>query len=122
VDDAAKWAQQFVLEVMDSMANAASAWLLNVNIPNKPFGELKAAKTCRLGRRHPAERVITQTNPRGETMYWIGGAGLAKDDAHDTDFYATSIGHVSITPLQVDLTSHADLSVWASLMQKFKSN
>jgi 5'-nucleotidase len=122
VDDAAKWAQQFVLKVMDSMANAANPWLLNVNIPNKPFGELKAAKTCRLGRRHPAERVITQTNPRGETMYWIGGAGLAKDDAHDTDFYATSIGHVSITPLQVDLTSHADLSDWASLMQQFKSN
>jgi 5'-nucleotidase len=122
VDDAAKWAQQFVLEVMDSMANAASPWLLNVNIPNKPFGELKTAKTCRLGRRHPAERVITQTNPRGETMYWIGGAGLAKDDAHDTDFYATSNGHVSITPLQVDLTSHADLGDWSSTMQKFKSN
>ena len=122
VNDAAKWAQQFVLEVMDSMANAANPWLLNVNIPNKPLGELKPAKTCRLGRRHPAERVITQTNPRGETMYWIGGAGSAKDDAHDTDFYATSIGHVSITPLQVDLTSHADLGDWASTMQKFKSN
>jgi 5'-nucleotidase len=121
VDDAAKWAQQFVLEVMDSMTNAASPWLLNVNIPNKPFGELKTAKTCRLGRRHPAERVITQTNPRGETMYWIGGAGPAKDEAHDTDFYATSQGSVSITPLQVDLTEHDQLKYWDVEAKNWKS-
>jgi 5'-nucleotidase len=122
VDDAADWARHFVVELMSSSSHQADPWLLNVNIPNKPFKELKAAKTCRLGRRHPAERVLTQTNPRGETMYWIGGAGLAKDDAHDTDFYATAHGHVSITPLQVDLTDHAKINHWDSLIHKFTSN
>lgn len=33
---------------------------------------------ARLGRRHAAEAVITQTSPRGETMYWIGSAGPAR--------------------------------------------
>jgi 5'-nucleotidase len=121
IDDAALWAQQFVSELMRSTAQDSTPWLLNVNIPNKPLADLKSVKTCRLGRRHPAERVITQTNPRGETMYWIGGAGSAKDEAHDTDFYATANGHVSITPLQVDLTNHFELKDWDSIMQKFKS-
>jgi 5'-nucleotidase len=45
-------------------------------------------------------------------MYWIGSAGAAKDDAMDTDFHVTSEGHVSITPLQVDLTDHEAMPFW----------
>ena len=66
----------------------------------------------RLGRRHAAERVITQVNPRGDTMYWIGSAGPAKDDAEGTDFHAAEHGFVTVTPLQVDLTDHARLAYW----------
>lgn len=89
------------------------AWLLNVNIPNMPLSALRSPKLCRLGRRHAAERVIVQESPRGEAMYWIGGAGPAKDDAEGTDFHATAQGHVSITPLKVDLTDHDNLGYWA---------
>lgn len=93
--------------------NDGRPWLLNVNIPNRPLADIKPMKVCRLGRRHLAEPVITQTSPRGETMYWIGAAGAAKDDAEDTDFHATFQGHVSLTPLQVDLTDHDHLRYWA---------
>lgn len=116
IEDAAQWAMEFVQSMTLRSASTSAPWLLNVNIPNKPLSELKTAKICRLGRRHPAERVITQVNPRGETMYWIGGAGLAKDEAHDTDFYATSQGHVAITPLQIDLTDHGGLAGWQECM------
>jgi 5'-nucleotidase len=61
-------------------------WLLNVNIPILPYDQIKPVKVCRLGRRHAAERVITQTSPRGETMYWIGSAGAAKDEARAPTF------------------------------------
>ena len=54
-----------------------------------------------------------QQNPRGETMYWIGAAGAAKDDAEGTDFHATTQGHIAITPLKVDLTDHGALGYWA---------
>jgi 5'-nucleotidase len=87
-------------------------WLLNVNIPCRPAADIKGFKVARLGRRHAAEQVITQTNPRGETMYWIGSAGPAKDDAEGTDFHATAQGFASITPLQVDLTDHERLAYW----------
>ena len=63
--------------------------------------------------RHAAEQVITQQSPRGETMYWIGGAGPAKDDTEGTDFHATAEGYASITPLQVDLSDHTRLPYWA---------
>ncbi len=101
-----------------AMSEAARAghvqpWLLNVNVPDIPLQDVKGFKVARLGRRHAAEQVITQVSPRGETMYWIGGAGPAKDDAEGTDFHATASGYASITPLQIDLTDHARLPYWA---------
>jgi 5'/3'-nucleotidase len=90
-------------------------WLLNVNIPNRPRAAMKPARICRLGRRHAAERVIMQDNPRGEVMYWIGSAGPAKDDAEGTDFHATAHGHVAVTPLKVDLTDYDSLAYWSGV-------
>jgi 5'-nucleotidase len=113
LDAAARKARELVQRVLAFRAAAEGPWLLNVNIPNLPDEELKPFKVCRLGRRHAAEKVISQTSPHGETMYWIGGAGAAKDSAEGTDFHATALGHVSITPLQVDLTDHDALSAWA---------
>jgi 5'-nucleotidase len=88
-------------------------WLLNVNIPNRPYADIGSMKLCRLGKRHAAEKVIQQRSPRGETMYWIGAAGPVKDDADGTDFHATAQGHMSMTPLKVDLTDHDALGYWA---------
>jgi 5'-nucleotidase len=94
------------------VGQGGAPWLLNVNIPTLPADQIKGLKVVRLGRRHAAERVITQTSPRGETMYWIGSAGPAKDEGEGTDFHATRHGHVSLTPLQVDLTEHERLPWW----------
>jgi 5'-nucleotidase len=46
-------------------------------------------------------------------MYWIGNAGAAKDDSDGTDFHATFEGHMSVTPLHVDLTEHVSLPDWS---------
>jgi 5'-nucleotidase len=88
------------------------AWLLNVNVPCLPYEQILPTKVCRLGRRHAAEKVITQTSPRGETMYWIGSAGAALDEGEGTDFHAAAQGHVAMTPLKVDLTDHEALKYW----------
>ena len=99
--------------VTHSEAHGPGPWLLNVNVPNVPLADLKGFKVARLGRRHAAEAVIQQVSPRGETMYWIGGAGPAREDGEGTDFHATANGYATITPLQVDLTHHAVLPYWA---------
>ena len=120
IDAAARRAREMVeqlLPLVEVVAAGASPtmppWLLNVNIPNLPYEQLKATRVTRLGRRHAAERVITQTSPRGETMYWIGGAGPAKDEGEGTDFHATKQGCVVVTPLHVDLTDHERLPYWS---------
>jgi 5'-nucleotidase len=114
LESAARKARDLVAFVMEHRLAQASPFLLNVNIPNLPYDELKPFKVSRLGRRHAAEKVMSQASPRGEMMYWIGGAGPAKDDAEGTDFHATTQGHVSITPLKVDLTDHEALSDWGA--------
>ncbi|MDP3137683.1 MAG: 5'/3'-nucleotidase SurE [Burkholderiaceae bacterium] len=113
LDAAARTARELVQQILAQHAVDAPPWLLNVNIPNLPYAELKPMKVCRLGRRHAAEKVITQVNPRGDTMYWIGNAGPVKDDSEGTDFHATAQGHVSMTPLKVDLSDHDKLPYWA---------
>jgi 5'-nucleotidase len=85
--------------------------LLNVNVPDRPFSELQGMRITRLGRRHKAEPVIKQVNPRGETVYWVGPAGEAADAGEGTDFEAVSKGYVSITPLQIDLTHTLQIPV-----------
>ncbi|MDH1901891.1 5'/3'-nucleotidase SurE [Comamonas aquatica] len=110
---AAQKAKQIVQQMLQQQLVGQAHWLLNVNIPNLPLEQMGGVKLCRLGRRHSAEPVITQVSPRGETMYWIGSAGAAKDDAEGTDFHATAQGHVSMTPLKVDLTDHEHLVYWA---------
>jgi 5'-nucleotidase len=113
LESAALKARDLVLQMSQQHLIGSSPWLLNVNIPNLPFEDIAHVKLCRLGRRHAAEAVITQVSPRGDTMYWIGAAGAVKDDADGTDFHATTQGHISITPLKVDLTDHDRLGYWA---------
>jgi 5'-nucleotidase len=85
------------------------SWLLNVNVPDVPLHELKGLRMTRLGRRHKAESVIKTVTPRGETCYWVGAAGPAADAGDGTDFHAVDQGYASVTPLQIDLTHHAEL-------------
>jgi len=81
--------------------------LLNVNVPDIPYESLAGIEVTRLGRRHKAQPVIPGKNPRGETVYWVGPAGAAREAGPGTDFNALERGAVSVTPLQVDLT-HAN--------------
>jgi len=97
IDVAARRACDLVQQLIPSLEAVAhgvqptfAPWLLNVNIPNLP----------------------------DDVMYWIGGAGPAKEAGEGTDFYATSNGYVSITPLQVDLTDHERLPFWAQTAAK----
>jgi 5'-nucleotidase len=83
--------------------------LLNVNVPDIPYAELKGMEITRLGRRHKAEPVVKMMSPRNETVYWVGAAGAAADAGPGTDFNAIERGAVSITPLQIDLTHSAQL-------------
>ncbi len=86
--------------------------LLNINVPDVPYGQLQGWEVTRLGRRHKAEPVVKSSTPRGETVYWVGAAGGAQDAGEGTDFNAVARTAVSVTPLQVDLTQFSQLQTF----------
>ncbi|HET9820818.1 MAG TPA: 5'/3'-nucleotidase SurE [Burkholderiaceae bacterium] len=110
--DAAAAVARAIVEDVLARPRGAQPFLLNVNIPNRNDAAALPRVVTRLGRRHASEPVIQQHSPRGETIYWIGPAGDAREAGEGTDFHATAAGCVSITPLQVDLTDHERLSDW----------
>ena len=87
--------------------------ILNVNVPDIPFEDLRGIEVTRLGHRHKAEGVVRSKDPRGRTIFWVGPAGPEQDAGPGTDFYAIAHGRVSVTPMQVDLTRHAALEATA---------
>lgn len=114
LDTAARVAKEIVLRYYDTLQKP---YLLNVNIPNLPYEQLRGFVPTRLGKRHESEPVIRAQDPYGREIFWIGRMGKAKDAGEGTDFHATSNAHVSITPLQVDLTHAAQLQALRKELQ-----
>jgi 5'-nucleotidase len=89
--------------------------ILNVNVPDRPWGEIRGFEATRLGYRHRSEPVVETTDPKGRPVFWVGAAGPGQDAGPGTDFHAIEHARVSVTPLQIDLTHHdaiAALSAW----------
>lgn len=84
--------------------------ILNVNIPDLPYEQLRGVQTTRLGARHPSQKLVKAQDPRGSAVYWIGTSGPGADAGEGTDFHAVANGFVSVTPLQIDLTRHSSLA------------
>ena len=78
--------------------------ILNVNVPDMAWEDIRGFEVTRLGNRHRAEPCVPQADPRGRTWWWIGAAGAAQDAGPGTDFHAVRAGCISITPIHVDLT------------------
>ncbi|WP_179958520.1 5'/3'-nucleotidase SurE [Coxiella endosymbiont of Amblyomma sculptum] len=78
--------------------------ILNINVPDLPYRELRGFRITRLGARHRSEPIVRQIDPRGRPIYWVGAAGAEQDAGPGTDFFAINSQCVSITPLRVDLT------------------
>jgi len=83
--------------------------ILNVNVPDIPWDDIKGFQTTRLGHRHRSENVIPIDDPRGRPFFWIGPPGGESDNGPGTDFNAVRSGYVSVTPIHVDLTRYQAL-------------
>ena len=66
--------------------------ILNINVPDLPLDQIKGIRVTRCGNRHPADQVIPQQDPRGNTLYWIGPPGDKRDAGPGTDFAAVDEG------------------------------
>jgi len=80
--------------------------LLNVNVPAVPFERLRGVEITRLGRRVYRDKLVERSDPRGRKYYWIGGEPPTGVVDEGTDVGALAAHRVSVTPLQLDLTSY----------------
>jgi 5'-nucleotidase len=112
---AARVAAELVMRTQRSPLHQAT--ILNVNVPDLPYEQLRGIKATRLGFRHRSERIVRSEDPRGRPVYWVGPAGAGQDAGPGTDFDAIANGYVSVTPLQIDLTRHAMLDEVSDWLQ-----
>ena len=78
--------------------------IININVPDVPYEQLKGFEVTRLGHRARSDNPVLTTNPRGKECYWISAAGEGADAGEGTDFHAIEQGKVSITPIHADMT------------------
>ncbi len=84
-----------------------SATILNINVPDIPWEQIRGFQATRLGKRHKAEPVIRARDPRGAEIFWVGSVGEEADAGEGTDFYAVQHKMISVTPIHIDLTQYS---------------
>ena len=111
--DPARFIARLVAEV--TRRRLGGKRVLNVNLPHRPWAEIRGVRPTRLGTRVYSDTLIKKTDPRGRAYYWIGGQDPVWEEGEGTDFHAVSEGYVSVTPLVLDLTDSAavaDMRGW----------
>ena len=81
---------------------------LNVNVPDIPRAQLRGIRITRLGTRIYRDELVERQDPSGKSYYWIGGeppSGVTEEPG--TDIWAIAHQFVSVTPVHMDMTSHA---------------
>lgn len=78
--------------------------LLNVNIPNLPFAELKGTQITELGVRLYNDKFEKRIDPRGRSYYWLAGTAIEADETEHSDAWAVRQKMVSITPISFNMT------------------
>lgn len=81
---------------------------LNVNVPDLPLADIRGVRITRLGKRIYRDELVERQDPSGKAYYWIGGEPpTAEIEEEGTDVWAVAKRYVSITPVHMDMTSHA---------------
>lgn len=128
-------AADFAVRLVAQLENQPLALpvLLNVNVPPVAAADIKAPVIARQGVRRYFDQFEKRVDPRGKTYYWLAGEVMEEGDAdllsslnaepNDLEKQITATGqqfmsdvqaikqnHITITPLQYDLTAYTALN------------
>ncbi len=99
-----------IVRWLQSQEDLPKDTILNINVPYGPLSEMKGFRLTRQGLRIYRDELLRRLDPRGKPYYWIGGDAPTGVEEPGTDYGALSAGYVSITPIQLDLTSQTMLA------------
>jgi 5'-nucleotidase len=113
---AQKTIKALVSKIREGKFPLPSREFLNVNIP--PEVEESSIKITYAGYRHYANDSHLHRNPRGEEHHWLGLHPLnfskREGEAHHakmSDYEAIEAGHISITPIMLDLSAYKSMKL-----------
>ncbi len=81
--------------------------LMNLNVPDLPFSQLKPLRLGKQGFRFYSGKILKRKDHRGKNYFWVGGTyeGFQEDCGTDCDW--VEHGHPCLVPLKLDVTDHA---------------
>lgn len=105
-------AETYAPLVLDKLIDLAwtPGMFVNVNFPNIFPDAVTGIRATTQGLRPPGSfRPVRRVDERHVPYYWIKIAYMAGGELTGTDLEAVAAGAVSVTPLQLDMTAHADM-------------
>jgi 5'-nucleotidase len=107
------WGERALRPLLDTPF--APGMLVNINFPALPPEEVKGIRIVGQGiRDYGRASMVRHTDPRGFPYYWLHFGGIVHTAGQDTDLEAIAGGHVTVTPLHLDLTYREALSSLAA--------
>ena len=86
--------------------------LMSVNFPRKVQGVIPEIRAVPQGHYSMSDQEMNElTDPRGRPYFWIGPPPPRADEDITNDIGALKAGHVTITPLSLNLTHHPAMEV-----------
>jgi 5'-nucleotidase len=95
----------WVHRALEVLLDESCPRLVNVNFPREPRGMRWTAQAVD----QYDGKVVPGEDPMGRTHYWFTVVPLERH-REGTDLWAVEHGYVSLTPLRLDLTDHAELA------------
>lgn len=113
-DAAAHFAVRLIEQLLSRRGGPAH--LYNINIPTAALELAQPqVRVVPMGAQRWGEAFERRTDPRGRAYFWAAGGPPTKLPAHETDMSALAQGHITLTPLEFDLTHHsaiAEVTSW----------
>lgn len=78
--------------------------IYNINVPSVQDARIENIEFTRLGSRRYKSTLIRNLDPRGKVYFWIGGEKIDFDSIEGTDSNAIRKGHISISPIHMNIT------------------
>jgi 5'-nucleotidase len=107
------------LDIIEKLQNQTfyKQGVLNINIPDLDYKEIKGVKITKLGQRPLSNPIIKHVDPRGNDFFWLGSRKDPEDYCPNSDFYAVKNHYVSLSPIN---TVFMDENLASDLSEMFK--
>ena len=112
-DDAARLARRVIEQILEQ--KGPEPQLYNLNIPTVALERPTSLRVVPMGVNRYGEEFERRIDPRGRKYYWMTGTFPKLPAEPETDLTALAKGHVTLTPLNFDMTKRplmGDMQHW----------